>query len=88
MRIGVYVCHCGSNIASTVNVAEVAEFARALPGVVMSRDYLYLCSQPGLELIRNDIAQFKLDCIVLAACSPVMHQVSFMTEVQRAGLNP
>ena len=88
MRIGVYVCHCGSNIASTVNVAEVAEFARALPGVVMSRDYLYLCSQPGLELIRNDMAQFKLDRIVLAACSPVMHQVSFMTEVQRAGLNP
>ncbi|MFC1870352.1 4Fe-4S dicluster domain-containing protein [Chloroflexota bacterium] len=88
MRIGVYVCHCGSNIADTIKVAEVAEFARTLPNVVVSRDYLYLCSDPGLELIRNDIAKFKLDRIVLAACSPAMHRLTFMNETERAGLNP
>lgn len=88
MRIGVYVCHCGSNIAGTVDVVAVAGFARSLPGVVISQDTPYLCSQPGLELIRNDIVKHKLDRVVLAACSPNMHQASFMTEAQRAGLNP
>ena len=88
MRIGVYICHCGSNIADTIKVAEVAEFARGLPNVVVSRDYLYLCSDPGLELIRSDIVEFKLDRIVIAACSPIMHQLTFMNEVQSTGLNP
>lgn len=88
MRIGVYVCHCGSNIADTVEVAEVAEFARGLPNVVVSRDYLYMCAEPGLELIKSDIAEFKLDRVVIAACSPTMHQLTFMNETEYAGLNP
>ncbi len=88
MRIGVYVCHCGRNIADTVDVAEVAKFARGLPEVVVARDYVYLCSDPGLELIRNDVLQFKLDRIVIASCSPLMHQLTFMNNVQRVGLNP
>ncbi len=88
MRIGVYVCHCGKNIADMVDVAQVAEFARGLAHVVVARDYVYLCSDPGLELIRNDILQFQLDHVVIASCSPLMHQLTFMDNVQRAGLNP
>jgi heterodisulfide reductase subunit A len=56
-RIGVYVCHCGANIAATVNVKEVAEFAASLRGVVIARDYIFMCSDPGQELIRNDIKE-------------------------------
>ncbi len=88
MRIGVYVCHCGSNIAGTVRVSEVAEFARSLPNVTIARDYLYMCSEPGLELVKSDITEFNLDRIVIAACSPAMHQATFMNEAERVGLNP
>jgi len=88
MRIGVYVCHCGSNIAGTVGVSEVAEFARSLPNVAIARDYLYMCSEPGLELVKNDITEFGLDRVVIAACSSTMHQATFMNEAERVGLNP
>jgi heterodisulfide reductase subunit A len=87
-RVGVYVCHCGSNIAAVVNVSEVAEAAAAIPGVVVSRDYKYLCSDPGQELIQNDIREYKLNRIVVASCSPHLHEPTFRTAAAAAGLNP
>ena len=72
LRIGVYVCHCGINIASTVDVAAVAEAASHLPGVVIARHYTYMCSDPGQDLIRQDIAEFNLNQVVVASCSPRM----------------
>ncbi|OGO14486.1 MAG: hypothetical protein A2Z02_07520 [Chloroflexi bacterium RBG_16_48_7] len=88
VRIGVYVCHCGRNIAGTVNVAEVAEYAGKIPNVVIARDYRYVCSDPGQDLIKNDIAKLQLDRVVIASCTPTMHQATFMNNVQKAGLNP
>jgi heterodisulfide reductase subunit A len=88
MKIGVYVCHCGRNIAGTVNVAEVAEFAKGLPNVVVAKEYRYVCSDPGQQIISDDIAEFGLDKVVIASCSPSMHQATFMNNVQKAGLNP
>jgi heterodisulfide reductase subunit A len=88
MRIGVFVCHCGRNIAGTVNVTGVAEFARNIDHVVIARDYRYFCSDPGQKIIRDDIIQYKLDRVIIAACSPSMHQATFMNNVEKAGLNP
>ena len=88
MRIGVYVCHCGRNIAGTVNVTEVAEYAAKIPGVVMAKEYRYMCSDPGQEMIKNDIIEHQLDRVVIASCSPTMHQATFMNTVQKAGINP
>ncbi|MFH1648095.1 MAG: CoB--CoM heterodisulfide reductase iron-sulfur subunit A family protein [Chloroflexota bacterium] len=88
MRTGVYVCHCGRNIAGTVDVAGVAEFAKSLPGVAIARDYRYVCSDPGQELIRDDIEDYGLDRVIIAACSLTMHQTAFMNNVEKAGLNP
>ena len=87
-RIGVYICHCGSNIAGTVDVKEVAEFARGLDAVVMTRDYIFICSDPGQEIIRQDIRDFGLNRVVVAACSPQMHELTFRRVCQEAGLNP
>jgi heterodisulfide reductase subunit A2 len=87
MKIGVYVCHCGRNIAGTVDVASVVEFARQIPGIVIARDYRYFCSDPGQKVIRDDIVQFKLDRVIIAACSPSMHSATFMNNMQKAGLN-
>jgi heterodisulfide reductase subunit A2 len=87
-RIGVYVCHCGSNIAGVVNVVEVAQWAEKLPGVVISRDNKFMCSSPGQELIERDIKEFGLTRVVVAACSPVLHEPTFRGVCQRAGLNP
>jgi heterodisulfide reductase subunit A len=87
-RIGVYICHCGINIAATVDVAAVAEFASQLPGVVVSRAYTYMCSDPGQVLIKNDIAELKLNRVVVASCSPRMHEPTFRACVSDAGMNP
>ena len=87
-RIGFYVCHCGSNIASTVDCAEVARFASRLPGVVISRDYKYMCSDPGQELIQQDIRDHRLNRVVVASCSPLLHEHTFRKAVAKAGLNP
>ncbi|MFC1956697.1 FAD-dependent oxidoreductase [Chloroflexota bacterium] len=87
-RIGVYICHCGVNIAGTVDVAEVARYAGALGSVVVARDYRYLCSDVGQELIKEDIKELKLDRVVIAACSPRMHEPTFRNVCQDAGLNP
>jgi heterodisulfide reductase subunit A len=88
MKIGVYVCHCGRNIAGTVNVAAVVEFAQSLPHVAVAKEYRYVCSDPGQQIISDDIAEFGLDKVVIASCSPLMHQNTFMNNVQKAGLNP
>jgi heterodisulfide reductase subunit A2 len=87
-KIGVYVCHCGSNIAGKVDVKKVAEFASKLPNVVVSKDYVFMCSEPGQELIRNDIKEHGLDRVVVASCSPLMHEGTFRGACVRAGLNP
>ena len=87
-RIGVYVCHCGSNIAGTVDVKELTEFARGLDSVTVARDYVFMCSDPGQEIIRNDIRDLGLNRVVVAACSPTMHELTFRRVCQEAGINP
>jgi len=86
-RIGVYVCHCGTNIAKTVDVVKVAETMEEAPGVVVSRHYRFMCSDPGQELIQKDIKELKLDRVVVAACSPLMHEATFRKAVEDAGMN-
>jgi heterodisulfide reductase subunit A2 len=88
VRIGFYVCHCGHNIASMVDCAEVAKFVGALPGVVLSRDYKYMCSDPGQELIQQDIREHGLERVVVASCSPLLHERTFRTATEKGGLNP
>jgi len=87
-RIGFYICHCGINIAYRVRVEEVAEYVATLPNVAVSRDYLFMCSDPGQELIENDIREQNLTRVVVASCSPRMHEKTFQAACQRAGLNP
>jgi len=87
-RIGVYICHCGSNIAGKVDVKAVSDFAKQLPDVIISRDYQYMCSEPGQEFIIKDIQECRLNRIVVAACSPLMHEKTFRNALQTAGLNP
>ncbi len=86
-RIGVFVCHCGLNIAKTIRVSEVVEFARTLPEVVVAEEYKFMCSTPGQELIQNDIKKHRLDRVIVAACSPLMHEKTFRKVVENAGLN-
>jgi heterodisulfide reductase subunit A len=88
MRIGVYVCHCGSNIAGMVDVAEVSQWAKALGGVAVSRDYEFMCSSLGQEMIKDDIREQGLDRVVVACCTPRMHEPTFQRAVGEAGLNP
>ncbi|HHY95123.1 MAG TPA: CoB--CoM heterodisulfide reductase iron-sulfur subunit A family protein [Firmicutes bacterium] len=87
-RIGVFLCHCGSNIAGTVDVDRVAEAARRMPGVVYVEQNKYTCSEPGQEQIRKGIKEHRLDRVVVAACSPRMHENTFRRTVETAGLNP
>jgi len=86
-RIGVYVCHCGTNIAKTVDVKAVVKFAESLPNVALAREYKFMCSDPGQGLIEKDIKDEKLDRIVVASCSPLMHEHTFRKACERAGLN-
>ncbi len=88
IKIGVYVCHCGLNIAGTVDVEEVANYAATLPSVVVSRDYRYMCSDPGQDFIKNDIKELGLNRVVVASCSPRMHELTFRNACQEGGLNP
>lgn len=87
-RIGVYICHCGTNIAGVVDVEEVTEFARKLDSVVVARHYRYMCSDPGQNLIRDDIQKYNLNRIVVASCSPRMHEPTFRRTCEEAGINP
>ncbi len=88
IRIGVYVCHCGTNIAGTVDVQETVRFASGLRGVAASRDYKYMCSDPGQAMIKQDIQDLGLNRVVVASCSPLMHEVTFRRACAQAGLNP
>jgi heterodisulfide reductase subunit A2 len=87
-RIGVYICHCGINIAATVDIQTVTGFAAQLPGVVIARDYTYMCSDPGQALIKEDIAELNLNRVVVASCSPRMHEPTFRATITDGGLNP
>ncbi len=86
-RIGVYICHCGENIAGAVDVKAVAEFAKTLPDVVVVRDYLFMCSDPGQELIKQDIRDGLVNRVVVAACTPRTHEPIFRKACEDAGLN-
>ncbi|MBI4785881.1 MAG: CoB--CoM heterodisulfide reductase iron-sulfur subunit A family protein [Chloroflexi bacterium] len=88
-KIGVYICHCGSNIAGVVDVAAVARWAQTnLPGVAIAQDYKFMCSSLGQEMIEKDIRELGLTRVVIAACSPHLHEATFRNACKRAGLNP
>ena len=88
IRIGFYVCHCGINIAGMVRVEDVAAYARTVKNVVISRDYKFMCSDPGQELIEKDIRDYNLNRVVVASCSPRLHEKTFQSVLARTGLNP
>ena len=88
VRIGFYICHCGINIAGKVRVEDVAAFARSLRNVIVARDYKFMCSDPGQEMIEKDIKEFDLNRVVVASCSPRLHEKTFQGACRRAGLNP
>ena len=88
IKTGVYICHCGTNIAATVDVLAVVDFARSLDGVVLSRDYTYMCSDPGQDLIKQDIQEQGLNRVVVAACTPLMHEPTFRRACNEGALNP
>jgi heterodisulfide reductase subunit A len=87
-RVGVFVCHCGMNIASTVDVKKVVEYAKALPNVADAKEYVFMCSAPGQDLIKEDVKKCNLNRVVVAACSPGMHEATFRASIVEAGLNP
>lgn len=87
-RIGVFVCHCGTNIAATVDVEKVAQALGKEPGVVISTDYPYMCSQSGQDMIRAAIEEHRLTGVVICSCSPRMHEQTFRKTCAAAGLNP
>jgi len=87
-RIGVYVCHCGLNIAQTVDCQRVAETASLLDDVTISKDIGYACSEPGQQQIKDDILEHGLDRVVVASCSPRLHEPTFRQMLQSAGINP
>jgi len=88
IRIGVYVCKCGLNIAATVDCEAVAAYAEGLDGVVVSRSSAYLCSEPGQQLIKNDIAEKGVNRVVIGSCTPRLHEPTFRKCLADAGLNP
>ncbi len=87
-RVGVFVCHCGLNIAGTVDVKQVVEYAKTIPDVVFVKDNRFTCADPGQEEIRKAIKEYNLNRVVVAACSPRMHEPTFRKTVSEAGLNP
>ncbi len=87
-RIGVYVCHCGLNIAQSVDCGKVARSVSATDDVVVSKDIVYACSEPGQQSIKNDIIENGLDRVVIASCSPRLHEPTFKQMAQDAGINP
>ena len=88
LRIGVYICHCGLNIAGSVDCVAVREYASRLPDVVVADDNKYTCSDPGQEIIKQDIREYKLNRVVVASCTPRLHEPTFRTACSEAGLNP
>jgi heterodisulfide reductase subunit A len=87
-KVGVYVCHCGGNISDAVDVAQVCAHARRVPGVVAARDNIFMCSDPGQEMIIEDLQSGLVDKVVVASCSPSLHETTFRNVMTRAGANP
>lgn len=87
VRIGVYICQCGTNISAGVKVDDLVELVSELPGVVLARDHRYMCSGSGQEMIQADIQRHNLDRVVVASCTPRMHESTFQRTVEEAGLN-
>lgn len=87
-RVGVFICHCGTNIAATVDVNQVTEAAKSMPDVVYATNYQYMCSEPGQQLIRDAIAEHRLNRVVVASCTPRLHEPTFRKTLESAGLNP
>jgi len=88
IRTGVYICWCGTNIAMMVDVEEVAKEMENLPNVVIAKNYKYMCSDPGQDMIIKDIKEHNLTRVVVAACSPRIHELTFRKALENAGLNP
>lgn len=86
-RIGLYICHCGTNISKMIDVVGLVESFQNHPNVAVSRHYRFMCSEPGQDLIQKDIKENNLDRVVVAACSPLMHEPTFRKAVETAGLN-
>lgn len=87
-KVGVYVCHCGGNISDHVDVEQVCEKAKNIPGVVKVRDNVFMCSDPGQELIMEDLKSGTVDRVVVASCAPDLHETTFRNAISRAGGNP
>jgi heterodisulfide reductase subunit A len=87
-KVGVYVCHCGINISQKVQISETVEFAKNLPYVTVAREYKFMCSDPGQELIQQDIRSGLVDRVVVASCSPLMHEHTFRRAMAAGGGNP
>lgn len=87
-RIGVYICHCGLNIASRVDVDALQKYAATLPNVALAKTYKFMCSDPGQQLIKDDIARAGITHLVVASCSPLMHEPTFRAVLEDQGLNP
>ena len=87
-RIGVFVCHCGSNISATVDVKKVTETALMEPGVAHAEEYQYMCSEAGQARIAEAVKEKQLTGIVVCSCSPRMHETTFRNAAERAGINP
>ena len=87
-RIGVYVCHCGLNIAKTIDCPRVAQAVDGLDNVIVSKEVVYACSEPGQQQIKDDIIEHGLDRVVVASCSPRLHEPTFRQMLKDAGLNP
>ena len=87
-KVGVYVCHCGQNIAAKVDVEGVVASAAALPGVTVARNYKFMCSDPGQDLIQQDIRDGLVNRVVVASCSPLMHEATFRRATAAGGISP
>ena len=87
-KVGVYVCYCGGNISDDVDVEKVCEQARKVPGVVVARSNMFMCSDPGQEMIIEDLKSGLVDRVVVASCSPSLHETTFRQTLARAGANP
>jgi len=87
-KIGVFICHCGSNIAGVVDIEKVKEAITGLPNVEITDDYKYVCSKPGQQILKDHIKNSRLDGVVIAACSPRMHEPTFRQAMREVGLNP
>lgn len=87
-RIGVYVCHCGGNISDVVDVYKVVEAAQNFPNVAVAKEFMFMCSDPGQKMIEDDIKEYDLNGVVVASCSPHLHETTFRKAGTRGGLNP